>query len=122
MWIEKKMTECANLIHLKSLKEVSWNTVTSFFSFTQSTIRIAQQDDYTGQPVKTAAQVTLKDFMIYYVRLLQLITLDFMQAQKRLVSIATLTLYSFLLLHYVLILNLKIWTGCLLLLGFIAKK
>lgn len=122
MWIEKKMTESANLIHPKSRKEVSWNTVTSFFSFTQSTILITQQDDYTGQPVKTAAQVTLKDFTIYYVRLVQLITLDFMQAWKRLVSIATLTLYLFLFLHYVLILNLKIWTGCLLLLEFIAKK
>lgn len=69
MRIEKKTTESAHLIHLKSLKQLSQNTEIPFFPFTLSTTNIMQQEDYTEQPVefKTAAQVTPKDFTIWFV-------------------------------------------------------
>lgn len=68
MRIEKKTTESAHLIHLKSVKQLSQNTEIPFFPFTLSTTNIMQQD-YTEQPVefKTAAQVTPKDFTIWFV-------------------------------------------------------
>lgn len=114
MRIEKKTNENTHLMDLKSLKQLSRNTKMSFFAFTQSTTNIMQQEDCTGQPVefKTAAQVTPKDFAIWF-RMLLLMTLDFVQALKRLLPLTTLMLYSLLFLHYTLILKWKISTGFL---------
>lgn len=69
MRIEKKTTESAHLINLKSMKQLSQNTEIPFFSFTLSMTNIMQQEDYTEQPVefKTAAQVTPKDFTVWFV-------------------------------------------------------
>lgn len=109
MRIEKKTNENAHLIDLKSLKQLSQNTKISFFSFTCSTTNIMQQEDCKGQPVefKTAAQVTPKDFTIWF-RVVLLMTLDFVQALKTLLPFTTLMLYSLLFLHYALILKWKI--------------
>lgn len=81
MRIEKETTESAHLINLKSLKQPSQNTEIFFFSFTQPTTNIMQQEDYAGPSVefKTTALVTPKGFTIWFGVVL-LMTLDFVQA------------------------------------------